>query len=392
VAILASGGKESLLSEGLLREIGYETHPIFVNESGKHWFTALNAYRHYAATHPNATRVWTNSDRLFAWMLRHLPFIREDFGKLRADDYPIRLWTVAVFLFGALPIVLKRGIGRVVIGDEFDTTVRRFHRGIPHYDGLYDQSRYFDQAMNRFFQRKSWPICQFSILRPLSELLVEKVLVERYPELQRAQISCHAAHIDGGRVRPCGNCEKCARVVGMLKALGADPRECSYTDPQIERSWKNLTARGASQEVPALEHLAYLLAGKGNGLPVELGSIRARNHPEIMKLRFDSERSPMDDIETSTALATRPELVQMDEAKKFIASFSSRYLDFGSKRSVDWYVRTARISPSGVLGDPTVASCEKGEQMWNLMIEHLVGLVEHLKQLSLDEIHQRRGQ
>jgi len=26
------------------------------------------------------------------------------------------------------------------------------------------------------------------------------------------------------------------------------------------------------------------------------------------------------------------------------------------------------------------------------MIEHLVGLVEHLKQLSLDEIHQRRGQ
>jgi hypothetical protein len=65
-------------------------------------------------------------------MLRRLAVVREDFGSLRSDEYPIRLWTVAVFLFGALPLVRKRGIGRVVIGDELDTTVRRWHEGIPH--------------------------------------------------------------------------------------------------------------------------------------------------------------------------------------------------------------------------------------------------------------------
>ena len=96
------------------------------------------------------------------------------------------------------------------------------------------------------------------------------------------------------------------------------------------------------------------------------------------------------DTETSTLLPTRPELVQMDKAKRFVPSPSSRYLDFGAKRSVDWYVRTAKISPSGVLGDPTAASREKAEQMWELMVEHLVGLVEHLKQTTLDELHQRR--
>ena len=37
-AILSSGGKDSLLSYGLLKEIGSEVHPIFVNESGRHWF------------------------------------------------------------------------------------------------------------------------------------------------------------------------------------------------------------------------------------------------------------------------------------------------------------------------------------------------------------------
>jgi len=140
-AVLSSGGKDSLLSFGLLKEIGGEVHPIFVNESGRHWFTALNAYRYFAQNVPHTSRVWTNSDRVFSWMLRHLPFVRPDFAALRSDEYPIRLWTVAVFLFGALPILQKRGITRLIIGDEFDTTRRTSFKGITHYDGLYDQSR-----------------------------------------------------------------------------------------------------------------------------------------------------------------------------------------------------------------------------------------------------------
>jgi hypothetical protein len=208
-AVLSSGGKDSLLSFGLLKE--------------RHWFTALNAYRHFSANIPYTARVWTNSDRVFSWMLRHIPFVRQDFENIRSDEYPIRLWTVAVFLFGALPILRKRGVGRLIIGDEFDTTLRMSHKGITHYNGLYDQSRYFDNAMTRYFHRKGWNISQFSILRPLSELLIEKTLIERYPELQRCQVSCHATHKDNERVRPCGRCEKCRRIVGMLTAIGADP-------------------------------------------------------------------------------------------------------------------------------------------------------------------------
>ena len=60
----------------------------------------------------------------------------------------------------------------------------------------------------------------------MSELLVEKVLVERYPELQRHQVSCHAASVRGEQVYPCGRCEKCRRVVAMLTAVGGDPTRC----------------------------------------------------------------------------------------------------------------------------------------------------------------------
>jgi len=95
------------------------------------------------------------------------------------------------------------------------------------------------------------------------------------------------------------------------------------------------------------------------------------------------------EIETSTALANRPELVRMKHARKSVPRFTSRYLDFSSKRSVDWYARTARISASGVMGDPTQATAEKGRRIWEIMIRHLVEFVDQLKGMTLDEIHQK---
>ncbi len=96
------------------------------------------------------------------------------------------------------------------------------------------------------------------------------------------------------------------------------------------------------------------------------------------------------EVETSTTLAVRPEKVKLNKARKFIPRFSSRFLNFSSKRSVEWYTRTVKISQSGVLGDPTKASSEKGKKMWSMMIIRLVEFVEDLKNMSLEEIYQRR--
>jgi creatinine amidohydrolase/Fe(II)-dependent formamide hydrolase-like protein len=96
------------------------------------------------------------------------------------------------------------------------------------------------------------------------------------------------------------------------------------------------------------------------------------------------------EIETSTTLASRPHLVRTGKARKFIPRFSIRYLDFTSKRSVGWYAHTSKISPLGVLGDPTKATREKGERMWQVMIKNLVEFIEDLKSMSLDEIYQKR--
>ncbi len=614
-AVLSSGGKDSLLSFGLLNEMGRDVFPIFVNESGRHWYTALNAFRHFKSLYPHTRRVWTNSDRVFTWMLRHLPMIRQDFARIRSDEYPIRLWTVAVFLFGVVPLLKKYGIGRLIIGDEHDTTARLNFKGISHYNGLYDQSRYFDNAITRYFRIKRWNINQFSLLRPLSELLIQKILSRRYPDLQMHQVSCHATHIQGDRVLPCGRCEKCRRIVAMLTGLRVDPVRCGYTPVQIETCLDAFLHHGAHQESSAVRQLFHLLRQQGVQME-NLNYARLPTHSEIMQLRFDAERSPIDTIptdlrpelyrilleyadgavqrsgrlwnafdplskealakpyrfespggkrktevakrdypeneyrlghltwkeallrfkevdiallpvgsteqhgphlpldtdafdaqylservaaacsrprplvlplipygvsyhhedfsgtlsispetlaqlayevgitvsrhgisklviinghggnipalqfaaqkinrdahiftcvetgetsrkdieaivetpndvhageeETSTSLYVRPELVRRHAMRKFVPRFSIRYLDFSSKRSVEWNARVSRISSSGVLGDPTKASREKGRMIWEAVIQHLVEFVEDLKNMTLDEIFQRR--
>jgi 7-cyano-7-deazaguanine synthase in queuosine biosynthesis len=291
--ILSSGGKDSLLSYGLINELGKETHPIYINESGRHWYTALNAFRYSAKHIPNTAKVWTNCDRLFNWMKRHMPFVKKNFSNYRMDEYPIRLWTVAVFLFGALPLIKKRGIQRLIIGDEYDTTREMKYMGIPHYDGLFDQSTLFDRALTTYFAEKKWNILQFSILRPMAEIMIQKVLVKRYPDLQAMQVSCHATHIKDGHIYPCGNCEKCRRIIAVLKAMDEDPVRCGYTEEQIEKCLDSIENEKINQIGEDSNQLIFLLAKKGL-IKKTISGISENSN--TMKLRFDSVASPPETI------------------------------------------------------------------------------------------------
>jgi hypothetical protein len=295
-ALLASGGKDSLLTHRLLAECGQETHPLFVNESGRHWFTALNAYRHHAAAVPHTGRVWTNSDRVFSWLLRHLPFVHADYHRHAWPGYPIRVWTVPVFLFGVLPLLRRRRVARLAAGNELDTTAYGSHEGIDHYYCLYDQSRDFERRLNDYFRQKRWGVQLFSVLRSMSGLLIQKQLLRRYPESLPLQMSCHRAHPGAGCMLPCGRCEKCIGVMASLVACGGDPLACGYSREQVARCLAELPARGTWQEPAAVEHLGYLLAARGLLPAATVGGFAARPRPEVMQLRFDGERSDLDDL------------------------------------------------------------------------------------------------
>lgn len=312
-AVLASGGKDSLLSHQLLAECGCATHSIFVNEAGKHWFTALNAYRHFNAEVEHTARVWTNSDRLFSWLLRHLPFVKKDFARYGWNGYPIRVWTVPVFLFGTLPLLARRGIGQLAVGNEYDTSLWGECKGIPNYFCLYDQSREFEFRLNKYLQRKQWGVQVLSVLRPLSGLLIQKILARRYPNMLPLQMSCHRTRSGGDRMLPCGSCEKCVGVMAVLTAFGEDPAVCGYTPQQIEHCLRELPTRSTWQEEPALEHLAFLLSEQGLLPQEQVGGHGAVQRPEVMKLRFDGEAAGLGDLPSALRRRLFPLLLEEAE-------------------------------------------------------------------------------
>jgi len=92
------------------------------------------------------------------------------------------------------------------------------------------------------------------------------------------------------------------------------------------------------------------------------------------------------EFETSTTLANREEFVVKERIKKpEIKLPKSKYTKIGLRETgpkVSWGFRTKEISETGVIGDPTKASKEKGETAWKLAIERLADLLVELDKMK----------
>ncbi len=96
------------------------------------------------------------------------------------------------------------------------------------------------------------------------------------------------------------------------------------------------------------------------------------------------------EIETSTTLAIRPDLVDMSKAVNETPNLNNKFLNFASERSVHWYVHTEKLSKSGVMGNAKLASAEKGKKMWEIMIKKMAEFVDTIKNTPSNELYQRK--
>lgn len=262
--ILSSGGKDSLLTYGLLKELGSNVYPFYVNESGGHWRTALTAYKYHQKTEPNTQRVWTNVDRFYSFMLDHLRFIRPDHRKICHDSYPIRLCIFPFYIFSLLPIFINERIGNLLLGSEFDDLRYEIqYKGIQHYFGVYDQHQDYDVRMNQWYEKRIHGLHQWSALRNISGLIDQKILVHRYPTLARQQRSCHSCHIKNGVIYPCGTCSKCLGILLYLLANEINPNLMNYQQKDIEYFYTHVGTSSLKLDKDEKDQSFFLLKRKG---------------------------------------------------------------------------------------------------------------------------------
>ena len=284
--VLSSGGKESLLTYAMLKEIGAKVHPLYVNESGGHWRTALPAYRKFLQEDPNTVRIWTNVDRFYTFMLDNMRIIRPDHRKIWSDTYPIRLCIFPVYVFSLLPIFENKKIGNLLIGSELDDPrVAPVFEGIKHYFGVYDQTQDFDLRMEQWYQSRMPGMRQWSAVRTISGMIVERILTKRYPSLARVQRSCHSCRFEKGTIVPCGKCSKCQGVLLFLLANQVDPSIMGYRQEDVAALGSRIAEGGLRLDEDEREHSIYL---------AKLGAqIKGEEHSHIETIHINEPTSDL---------------------------------------------------------------------------------------------------
>jgi creatinine amidohydrolase len=141
---------------------------------------------------------------------------------------------------------------------------------------------------------------------------------------------------------------------------------------------KFLLLDGGVSTQPPLRTLSYELHNE-LGVRIAITNIVALGHEARRAVAEQESGGHADEIETSCMLAIRPDLVRMDRAVKEIepALPGTRGEDGVRKFTLAGKLAT----PSGVNGDPTLATAAKGERVLAAMAEDIVAFLNDFDQL-----------
>jgi len=299
-------GKESLLSLGLAREIGLNPQPVTVIDED----LEVEWKGEIAVSYTNKH------------LLNLIPQIEKELHvkvgtvdnsvcKLRCnvewdlDDTDLGSANVITeFAFMCLPFNYHHQAKYLIFGNENSCNKYYYGKdGVKCY-AVYDQSPDWFKHLNSLLNIMSAGSVQaVSLVQPLHEMAVAKVLYQRYPHLAKYQMSCHADDPGAEHNRWCNNCAKCATCFAFMKGLGFDPHSVGLTDmfKKEHKQWFSLfnSHKDASQGYYNMQlardeqlfafHLAAKRGAQGELIELfkkEFGEEAARREKELREEIF----------------------------------------------------------------------------------------------------------
>ena len=176
--------------------------------------------------------------------------------------------------------------------------------------------------------------------------------------------------------------------IGWSSEHGDLPGTLSLDAELLAAGW---VALGASVAAAGLKRLLILNSHGGNPPPIALAAMRLRAQHGFLVVQTHWEAlaepaalapagAPARDwhagwIETSVMLHLRPELVALDKATRHEMRFPEGLPPDGP---APWAWMTRDLNPSGVIGDPTLASAELGRQLVERAAAGLAGLIARM--------------
>ncbi len=227
-----SFGKDSLLTYAVAEEIGLEPEMVYVIEESMT----------YEEKHK------TNLAKKFKKEFgKEMRILKHETGKLR--DYPHLGLPITELGWGLqtteyalefIPFAYADQGKYLLFGNE-QTTAASYKdaEGRWTVHPCYDQSHrwmvHIDQISQIF---SGGSVRTGSLIEPLMDMMIQRTLARRYPDIAKYQMSCFTETEAGREYRWCHNCSICAKMYLMCVASGISPKKIGLRVNMLDRQYK----------------------------------------------------------------------------------------------------------------------------------------------------------
>ncbi len=236
-------GKESLLGFALAKEIGLDPIPVIIIEPDSDVVYRNVHLRTFEEAHKN--KLIPEFEKEFNVKVHR---IKNEWWFLR--DYT--LWDLdktdlgwssqlTQYLFFLLPLNYAHASKYMIYGNEYSCDTSYYSEEGFKCHLVYDQSPEWMGHMNSILNTiTDGSVKATSLVQPLHEIAVAKLLYQRYPQYAKYQMSCHADNENAKKSRWCCSCAKCATCFAYMKALGFDPLLAGLKEDMFTAKFKDL--------------------------------------------------------------------------------------------------------------------------------------------------------
>ena len=278
-----SCGKDSLLTLAVCAEIGLNPVPVYINDTVSPRENKLKI---------KLIKKIAKKSRLSFGIVENSIENLNDFefwDKGETDKGYSHL--VIGFGFIALPFLSKYKAKYLVYGNEHDLNASFVNkdgvRCYPSYDQSYEGTRRINRIISKATSGKS---AATSVISPLYDLAIMKILHYRYPKLGKYQLSCPG--LDAVRQkRWCYSCSDDVRFAVYMLAIGKKPKDIGIMKDLMAKKYIkyhtifNKKEKGRYEKAEGDEQLkfAYYLACKNGAKGYAIELFKRKFYDEIRK-------------------------------------------------------------------------------------------------------------
>jgi hypothetical protein len=262
-----SFGKDSLLSLALAREIKLDNHPIWIEEKGA---PLENSYKR------KLIKKFKDEFDITIEKICNETMLLHSYYHLKISDerHYILSHLLTEYAFLLIPFLYNFGAKYLFFGNEQSCNEsymsKSGYRCYPVFDQSIEWMREINKMLNIVLGKNVYVT---SLVEPLHDMAIIKILHSRYPEFAKYQYSCFPDETTINNFkRWCCHCSKCARLYIIFKALGINTKKLGFRNNMLSRkhmehysifsSGDNLNPYDSSGVGRDEQLLAFLLATK----------------------------------------------------------------------------------------------------------------------------------